>query len=64
MKSREIPFRSYQSIPDTLIGTVQRHGDRAFSRIRVDEKIVSYTHGETLTNVQKIAWYLKKNGFS
>jgi long-chain acyl-CoA synthetase len=64
MKSSEIPFRIYESIPDALIGTVQRHADRTFSRIRVDGKIVSHTYGETLTNAQKIAAYLAKNGFS
>ena len=64
MKSSEIPFRSYESIPDAMIGTVQRHADRTFSRIRVDGKIVSYTHGETLTNAQKIAGYLAKDVFS
>ncbi len=63
MKSDEIPFKSYQNIPDALLKSAGTHPDLPFLKMRRGGKFIAYTYQDLFSSVRKIGHYLKENGF-
>ena len=64
MECREIPFKNYEKITDSLIHTVEIHPDLPFLRRREGEKFKIYTYQTVLDRVRKIGDYLKQQGLA
>jgi long-chain acyl-CoA synthetase len=62
MECREIPFRHYEKITDSLIHTVEIHPDLPFLRRREGETFRTYTYQAVLDRVRRIGGYLKQQG--
>ena len=62
MECREIPFKHYDKITDSLIHTVEIHPDLPFLRRREGETFKTYTYQAVLDRVRRIGGYLKQQG--
>jgi len=64
MRCPDVPFASFQKIPDLFLNTVRAYPGHPFLRIRRKEGFVATTYQEAFDFVRGIAYSLKKNGLT
>ena len=64
MRCPDIPFASFQKIPDLFLNAARTYPDHPFLRIRRKEGFATTTYQATVDSVRRIALTLRKNGLA